>query len=72
MQTMILLPSEYVRYKFVEPLKQRLFNEGKAEMHAEIVDWMERKAEHECEGKEFNEPMPTPNSNGANSRRNGN
>ena len=94
-QTMILLPSEYVRYKFVEPLKQRLRDEGKEEgksiglfeglaqgeargeargqarMHAAIVDWMRRKEDAEREGKEFDEPMPTPDSNGASPRRNG-
>ena len=69
---MVILPSDYLRYRFIEPLKQSIFNRGKAEMHAEIVDWMERKAEHEREGKEFDEPMPSPDSNGASPGRNSN
>ena len=64
-QAMILLPSEYVRYKFVEPLKQRIFNEGKAEMRAEIMDWMREKEEADREGIPFDKPMPGAEHNGS-------
>ena len=69
---MVLLPADYLRLKLIKPLEDRIFNRGKAEMRAEIVDWMERKEEAEREGREFNEPMPGAEYNGANSRRNGN
>ncbi len=66
---MVMLPADYLRLKLIKPLEDRIFNRGKAEMHAEIVDWMERKAEHEREGKEFNEPMPGAEYNGREPRR---
>ena len=61
---MIILPADYLSQKFVEPLKERQRAEGRAELHAEIVDWLRRKEEHEREGKEFNEPMPGAERNG--------
>ena len=71
-QTMILLPSEYVRYKFVEPLKQRLKDEGKdegrVEMRAEIEDWLRDKEEAEREGRAFDRPMPGAERNGSGSK----
>lgn len=76
---MVLLPADYLRQKFIEPLKERQKeegreegrNEGRAEMRAEIVDWMERKEEAEREGREFDEPMPGAEYNGTRPRRNG-
>ena len=73
---MVILPADYLSQKFVEPLKERQRAEGRAqglaegvaqgraELHAEIVDWLRRKEEHEREGKEFNEPMPGAERNG--------
>lgn len=53
MQAMILLPSEYLRYKFIEPLKQNLRDEGKEkglmEGHAEGL--AEGHAEGLAEGR---------------------
>ena len=66
---MVMLPADYLRLKLIKPLEQRIFNRGKAEMHAEIVDWMERKEEAEREGKEFNEPMPGAEYNGSEPKR---
>ena len=48
-QTMILLPSEYVRYRFVEPLKQRLKDEGKEE--GKSLGLMEGIAVGEAQGR---------------------
>ena len=61
---MVILPSDYLTHKFIEPLKQSLRDEGRAEMHARIVDWMRRKEEAEREGRKFDDPMPGPGRNG--------
>ncbi len=34
--------------------------EGKAEHHREILDWNRRRIQAEKSGKEFTEPLPTP------------
>ena len=65
----IIMPSDYLQYKYIEPLKQRLFNAGKAQMRAEIVEWMERKEEAEREGIPFDEPMPGAERNGRQPKR---
>ncbi len=62
---MVMLPADYLRLKLIKPLEDRIFNRGKVEMHAEIVEWLEDKEEAEREGREFNEPMPTPDRNGS-------
>ena len=67
---MVLLPADYLRQKFIEPLKERQRDEGRAEMRAVIVDWMERKEKAERDGREFNEPMPGAEYNGTSPRRN--
>ena len=67
---MVLLPADYLRLKLIKPLEDRIFNRGKAEMRAEIVDWMDRKEEAERDGREFNEPMPGAEYNGTSPRRN--
>lgn len=67
---MVLLPADYLRLKLIKPLEDRIFNRGKAEMRAEIVDWMDRKEEAERDGREFNEPMPGAEYNGTSLRRN--
>ena len=69
---MVLLPADYLRQKFVEPLKERQKEEGRAvgraegraEMREEILGWLQRKEEAEREGREFNEPMPGTEVNG--------
>ena len=68
---MVLLPADYLRLKLIKPLEDRIFNRGKAEMRAEIVDWMERKEEAEREGRPFDEPMPGAEYNGTSPVRNG-
>ena len=81
---MVLLPADYLRQKFVEPLKERQKEEGRAEGHAvgriegrtegraemreEILGWLQRKEEAEREGREFNEPMPGTEVNGSANR----
>ena len=74
---MIILPSDYLRYKFIEPLKQSLKDEGEAigiakgeaqgrtEMRAEILEWLRDKEEAEREGRPFDEPMPGAERNGS-------
>lgn len=69
---MVLLPADYLRQKFVEPLKERQKEEGRAEgrteMREEILGWLQRKEEAEREGREFNEPMPGTEVNGSANR----
>ena len=71
---MVLLPADYLRQKFIEPLKERQKEEGRAEGRAEghaegrargrtemreqFLNWLQRREEAEREGREFNEPMP--------------
>ena len=78
---MVLLPADYLRQKFIEPLKERQKEEGRAEgraeghaeghtegrasMRAEILEWLKDKEEAEREGREFNEPMPGIEKNGS-------
>ena len=69
---MVILPSDYLRYKFIEPLKQRLKDEGeakgRAEMRAEFEDWLRDKEEAEREGIAFDRPMPGTDLNGSGSK----
>ena len=77
---MVLLPADYLRQKFIEPLKERQKEEGRAqgrvegriegrsEMREEILNWFQRKEEAEREGREFNEPMPGTEVNGSANR----
>ena len=76
---MVILPSDYLRHKYIEPLKQkrekekqrrkeleqRRIAEGRAEMRAEILEWMREKEEAEREGIPFDEPMPGAERNGS-------
>ena len=70
---MVLLPADYLRQKFIEPLKERQKEEGRMEgrtegrieMRAEILEWLRDKEEAEREGREFNEPMPGIEKNGS-------
>ena len=63
---MVMLPADYLRQKFIEPLKERQKEEGReegrtegrAEMRAEFEAWLQRREEAEREGREFNEPVP--------------
>ena len=75
---MIILPSDYLRHKYIEPLKrerekekQRQKNEGRSEMHAEILEWMREKEEADREGKPFDKPMPGAERNGSSPNSNG-
>ena len=72
---MVLLPADYLRQKFIEPLKERQKEEGRAEgraeMHELFLDWIRRKEEAEREGRPFDEPMPGSEYNGTSPRRNG-
>ena len=73
---MVLLPADYLRQKFIEPLKERQKEEGRvegriegrSEMREEILNWLQRKEEAEREGREFNEPMPGTEVNGSANR----
>ena len=77
---MVLLPADYLRQKFIEPLKERQKEEGRAEgraegrvegrveMREEILGWLQRKEEAEREGRDFNEPMPGTEVNGSANR----
>ena len=81
---MVLLPADYLRQKFIEPLKERQKEEvraqgrvegrvegrieGRSEMREEILNWLQRKEEAELEGREFNEPMPGTEVNGSANR----
>ena len=63
---MVMLPADYLRQKFIEPLKERQKEEGReegrtegrAEMRAEFEAWLQRREEAEREGRQFNEPVP--------------
>jgi hypothetical protein len=63
---MVMLPADYLRQKFIEPLKERQKEEGReegrtegrAEMRAEFEAWLQRREEAEREGRDFNEPVP--------------
>ena len=75
---MIILPSDYLRHKYIEPLKQerekekqRQKNEGRTEMYAEILEWMREKEEADREGKPFDKPMPGAERNGSSPNSNG-
>ena len=69
---MVILPSDYLRHKYIEPLKQkrekekqRRIAEGRAEMRAEILEWMREKEEADREGIPFDKPMPGAEHNGS-------
>ena len=70
---MVLLPADYLRQKFIEPLKERQKEEGRKEGRtegrregiAEMLDWLRSKEEAEREGREFNDPMPGGERNGS-------
>ena len=73
---MVLLPADYLRQKFIEPLKERQKEEGREEgrtegraegraaMRTEILEWLKDKEEAEREGREFKEPIPGVEDNG--------
>ena len=73
---MVLLPADYLRQKFIEPLKERQKEEGReegrtegrAEMRVEFLSWLQRKEEAEREGREFNEPVPGTEGNSSANR----
>ena len=77
---MVMLPADYLRQKFIEPLKERQkeegreegrtegLAEGRAEMRAEFEAWLQRKEEAEREGREFNEPVPGTEGNSSANR----
>ena len=70
---MVLLPADYLRQKFIEPLKERQKEEGRAEGRAEMreqfLNWLRRREKAELEGREFNEPMPGAEKNGRANRK---
>ena len=68
-----ILPSDYIRLKYVEPLKYRvavrdLCNKdkmkaiGRAEGVAAILVWMRQKEKAQREGMPFTQPIPNPKS----------
>ena len=68
-----ILPSDYLRLKYVEPLKYRaavrdLCNKdkireiGRAEGIVEVLDWMLRKEKAKRESMPFTQPIPNPKS----------
>ena len=65
---MVLLPADYLRQKFIEPLKERQKEEGREEMRVEFLSWLRRKEEAEREGREFNEPVPGTEGNSSANR----
>ena len=69
---MVLLPADYLRQKFIEPLKERQKEEGREEgreeMRVEFLSWLQRKEEAEREGREFNEPVPGTEGNSSANR----
>lgn len=40
--------------------KDRVFEEGKAEHHRKVLEWNRRRIQAEKDGREFTEPLPTP------------
>ena len=65
---MVLLPADYLRQKFIEPLKERQKEEGREEMRVEFLSWLQRKEEAEREGREFDEPVPGTEGNSSANR----
>ena len=65
---MVMLPADYLRQKFIEPLKERQKEEGREEMRVEFLSWLQRKEEAEREGREFNEPVPGTEGNSSANR----
>lgn len=53
-----MVTGEWLRQKLVEPLKEQQRQEGRAEVHAQWHEWLEREAEAKAKGEPFNEPPP--------------
>ena len=58
LRIMIILPADYLRYKFVEPLKQSLVDEGREQERAKAAAWHARQKETAEKGEPFDEPPP--------------
>ena len=58
----LMITAEYLRAKFVEPLKQSLRDEGREEMRAEMrakaAAWHAKQKEAAEKGEPFDEPPP--------------
>ena len=60
---LIMLLSDFLydrKQRRITEAKAEGFAEGGAQFYAEIIKWNERRIEAEKDGKEFNEPIPTP------------
>ena len=61
-----MITANYIRQRFLEPLKERQRAEGRVEgreeMEAAWLSWLERKSEAEDSGIPFDEPPPSTES----------
>ena len=57
-----MITANYLRQRFLEPLKERQRAEGLEEMEAAWLSWLNRKSEAEAGGIPFDEPPPTAES----------
>ena len=55
---MIILPADYLRYKFIEPLKQSLRDEGREQERQASAKWYTKQQEAAEKGEPFDEPPP--------------
>ena len=50
--------ADYLRVKLVDPLREGLRAEGRAEAHSIWREWNRRRREAEARGEAFDEPEP--------------
>ena len=58
LRIMIILPADYLRYKFIEPLKQSLVDEGREQERQAAAEWYAKQQEAAEKGEPFDEPPP--------------
>ncbi len=54
----LMVVADYITIRWLNPLKERLRAEGRAEGQAEWIAWNERRMEAEAKGEPFSEPPP--------------
>ena len=55
-----MVTARYLTEKFVEPLREKLREEGRDEANRKWADWNNRRIKAADEGVPFDEPPPAP------------
>ena len=58
----VMVAADYFTKKWLNPLKEKLRQEGRAELNAKWEAWNARRMEAEEKGEPFDEPPPSANS----------